>query len=180
MSVSSQAKFFFLHAQQINDFFWDKKVKKSSDYLKKGQRVEAVIRTVDRKNRRISLSIKHTKEDPFTEFIEKYSEGAKVTGKISDVLPKGIRLMLEGGIEEFSPANYIAKHGRKPKDLYKLGDDIEVIIRKINPRLRRIILTEKESHKQPVKKKEVVKPKATDKFTIGDIIGAQNKIKESK
>ncbi len=164
----------------INDFFWDKKVKKSSDYLKKGQRVEAVIRTVDRKNRRISLSIKHTKEDPFTEFIEKYSEGAKVTGKISDVLPKGIRLMLEGGIEEFIPANYLAKHGRKPKDLYKLGDDIEVIIRKINPRLRRIILTEKESHKQPVKKKEVVKPKATDKFTIGDIIGAQNKIKESK
>ncbi len=164
----------------INDFFWDKKVKKSSDYLKKGQRVEAVIRTVDRKNRRISLSIKHTKEDPFTEFVEKYSEGAKVTGKISDVLPKGIRLMLEGGIEEFIPANYLAKHGRKPKDLYKLGDDIEVIIRKINPRLRRIILTEKESHKQPVKKKEVVKPKATDKFTIGDIIGAQNKIKESK
>lgn len=164
----------------INDFFWDKKVKKSSDYLKKGQRVEAVIRTVDRKNRRISLSIKHTKEDPFTEFIEKYSEGAKVTGKISDVLPKGIRLMLEGGIEEFIPANYLAKHGKKPKDLYKLGDDIEVIIRKINPRLRRIILTEKESHKQPVKKKEVVKPKATDKFTIGDIIGAQNKIKESK
>ncbi|MCK4453697.1 30S ribosomal protein S1 [candidate division WOR-3 bacterium] len=163
----------------INDFFWDKKVKKSSDYLKKGQKLEAVIRTIDRKNRRISLSIKHTKEDPFTKFSEKYSEGAKVTGKVSDVLPKGIRLMLEGGIEEFIPANYLAKRGKKPKDLYKLGDEVEVVIRKINPRLRRIILTEKEIlRKQVVKKKEVVKPKTTDKFTIGDILGIKNKLKK--
>jgi len=163
----------------INDFFWDKKVKKSSDYLKKGQKLEAIIRTIDRKNRRISLSIKHTKEDPFTKFSEKYSEGAKVTGKVSDVLPKGIRLMLEGGIEEFIPANYLAKRGKKPKDLYKLSDEVEVIIRKINPRLRRIILTEKEIlRKQVVKKKEVVKPKTTDKFTIGDILGIKNKLKK--
>jgi small subunit ribosomal protein S1 len=54
----------------VNDFFWDKKVKKASDYLRKGQKVEAVICTIDRKNRRISLSIKHCKEDPFTSFIE--------------------------------------------------------------------------------------------------------------
>ncbi len=164
----------------INDFFWDKKVKKASDYLKKGQKVEAIIRTIDRKNRRISLSIKHTKEDPFTKFTEKYSEGAKITGKVSDILPKGIRLMLEGGIEEFIPANYLIKRGKKPKDLYKLGEEIEIIIRKINPRLRRIILSEKELQKQPVKKKEEVKPKTKDKFTIGDILGSQNKLKKKE
>ncbi len=164
----------------VNDFFWDKKVKKASDYLKKGQKVEAVIRTIDRKNRRISLSIKHTKEDPFTVFTEKYSEGSKVIGKVSDILPKGIRLMLEGGIEEFIPANYLVRRGKKPKDLYKLGEEVEVIIRKINPRLRRIILSEKELHKQPAKKKEVTKPKPTDKFTIGDILGTQKKIKEKE
>jgi len=85
--------------------------------------------------------------------------------------------MLEGGIEEFIPANYLARRGKKPKDLYKLGEEVEVIIRKINPRLRRIILSEKEPHKPPVKKKETVKPKPkpTDKFTIGDILEAQEK-----
>jgi small subunit ribosomal protein S1 len=166
----------------INDFFWDKKVKKASDYLRKGQRVEAVIRTIDRKNRRISLSIKHSKEDPFNTFTEKHSEGAKVTGKVSDILPKGLRLMLEDGIEEFIPANYLARRGKKPKDLYKLGEEVEVVIKKINPRLRRIILSEKELHKPPAKKKEVAepkpkaKPKPTDKFTIGDILGSQNKL----
>jgi len=158
----------------VNDFFWDKKVKKASDYLKKGQKVEAVIRTIDRKNRRISLSIKHTKEDPFTQFTEKYAEGAKVTGKISDILPKGIRLMLEGSIEEFIPANYLARRGKRPKDLYKLGEEIEVLIKKVNPRLRRIILSEKESYKQVVKKKEELKP-APDKFTIADILRSHKK-----
>lgn len=162
----------------INDFFWDKKVKKASDYLKKGQKVEAVIRTIDRKNRRISLSIKHTKEDPFTRFTEKYSEGSKTTGKVSDILPKGIRLVLEGGIEEFIPSNYLTRRGKKPKDLYKLGEKVDVIIRKINPRLRRIILSEKELQKQPPKKKEAAKPKPTDKFTIGDILDSQKDLEK--
>jgi len=162
----------------VNDFFWDKKVKKASDYLKKGQKIEAVIRTIDRKNRRISLSIKHTKEDPFTRFTESHSEGEKITGKVSDILPKGIRLMLEGGIEEFIPANYLERRGKKPKDLYELGEEIDVTIRKINPRLRRIILSEKEQYKAPPKKKEP--PKPTDKFTIGDILGSQKKIKKEE
>jgi small subunit ribosomal protein S1 len=158
----------------VNDFFWDKKVKKASDYLKKGQKVEAVIRTIDRKNRRISLSIKHTKEDPFTQFTEKFAEGDKITGKISDILPKGIRIMLEGGIEEFIPANYLTRRGKRPKDLYKLGEEIDVVIRKINPRLRRIILSEKETFKAPPKKKEGLKA-APEKFTIADILRSHKK-----
>jgi small subunit ribosomal protein S1 len=163
----------------VNDFFWDKKVKKASDYLRKGQKVEAVICTIDRKNRRISLSIKHCKEDPFTSFIENHPEGSKVTGKISDILPKGIRLVLEGGVEEFIPANYLSRRGKKPKDLYQLGEEVEVTVRKINQRLRRIILSEKESYKAPPKKKEVPKP-APDKFTIGDILDSQKQGDEEK
>ena len=146
--------------------------------METGQKVEAVIRTIDRKNRRISLSIKHTKEDPFTHFTESHSEGEKITGKVSDILPKGIRLMLEGGIEEFIPANYLERRGKKPKDMYELGEEIDVTIRKINPRLRRIILSEKEQYKAPPKKKEP--PKPTDKFTIGDILGSQKKIKKEE
>ncbi len=163
----------------VNDFFWDKKVKKASDYLRKGQKVEAVICSLDRKNRRISLSIKHCKEDPFTKFVETYPEGSKITGKISDILPKGIRLVLEGGVEEFIPANYLARRGKKPKDLYTLGEDIEVTVRKINSRLRRIILSEKEIYKAPPKKKEMPKP-APDKFTIGDILDSQKQAEQEE
>jgi small subunit ribosomal protein S1 len=160
----------------VNDFFWDKKVKKASDYLKKGQRVEAVIRSIDRKNRKISLSIKHTKEDPFTKFAEKFTEGAKTIGKVSDILPKGLRVILEDGLEEFIPSKYLGRRTKKPKDNYKLGEEIEVTIKKINPKLRRIILSEKEPAKAaPRKKDESVKQftEKYDKFTIADIIGAQ-------
>jgi small subunit ribosomal protein S1 len=163
----------------ITDFFWDKKVKKASDYLRKGQKVEAVICSLDRKNRRISLSIKHCKEDPFTKFVETYPEGSKITGKISDILPKGIRLVLEGGVEEFIPANYLARRGKKPKDLYTLGEDIEVTVRKVNSRLRRIILSEKEIFKASPKKKEAPKP-APDKFTIGDILDSQKQAEQKE
>lgn len=158
----------------INDFFWDKKVKKASDYLKKGQKIEAVIRSIDRKNRKISLSIKHTKEDPFSTFIEKYPEGVKITGKVSDILPKGLRVIIEDGIEEFIPSNYLARRGKKPKDLYHLDEELELIVKKINPKLRRIILSEKELVKPAPKKKETAKPvveKKYDKFTLGDILG---------
>jgi small subunit ribosomal protein S1 len=158
----------------INDFFWDKKVKKATDYLKKGQKVDAVIRSIDRKNRKISLSIKHCQEDPFNKLIEKYPEGSKVMGKVSDILPKGLRITLEGGLEEFIPSKYLDRHGKKLKDLYALEEDIELNIKKYNTRLRRIILSERETVKPAPKKKEELKP-SPDKFTIADIIGAQKK-----
>ncbi|MEO0142432.1 MAG: 30S ribosomal protein S1 [candidate division WOR-3 bacterium] len=155
----------------VNDFFWEKKVKKASDYLKKGQKVEAVIRAIDRKNRKISLSIKHLQEDPFVKFMEKYPEDSKVTGKVSDVVPKGLRVTLEGGLEEFIPLKYLERRGKKLKDLYNIGEEIELTVKKYNTKLRRIILSEKE-FKPAVKKKEDWKP-APDKFPLGEIIKVQ-------
>uniref|UniRef100_A0A7C4XDU5 30S ribosomal protein S1 n=1 Tax=candidate division WOR-3 bacterium TaxID=2052148 RepID=A0A7C4XDU5_UNCW3 len=156
----------------INDFFWDKKVKRASDYLKKGQKIEAVIRSIDRKNRKISLSIKHLQEDPFVKLMEKYPENSKITGKVSDIIPKGLRVSLEGGLEEFISLKYLERRGKKLKDLYKIGEEIELTIKKYNTKLRRIILTEKEIAKPLPKKKEELKP-SPDKFPLGEIIGAQ-------
>ncbi len=158
----------------INDFFWDKKVTKASDYLKKGQKIDAVIRSIDRKNRKISLSIKHLQEDPFVKLMEKYPENSEITGKVSDILPRGIRVMLEGSFEEFIPTKYLDSKGKKLKDIYKIDDELELVIKKYRTKLRRIILAEKGLSKPVPKKKEEIKP-APDKFTLGDIIGTQTK-----
>lgn len=158
----------------VNDFFWDKKVIKASDYLKKGQKIDAVIRSIDRKNRKISLSIKHLQEDPFVRLMEKYPENSEIIGKVSDILPRGIRVLLEGNFEEFIPSKYLDSKGKKLKDIYKVGDELELIIKKYRIKLRRIILAEKKLSKPAPKKKEEVKP-APDKFTLGDIIGTQTK-----
>lgn len=158
----------------INDFFWDKKVTKASDYLKKGQKIDAVIRSIDRKNRKISLSLKHLQEDPFVKLMEKNPENSEITGKVSDILPRGIRVLLEGNFEEFIPSKYLYSKGKKLKDVYKIGDEIELVIKKYRTKLRRIIMAEKGLSKPAPKKKEEVKP-APDKFTLGDIIGTQTK-----
>uniref|UniRef100_A0A7C6AFJ4 30S ribosomal protein S1 n=1 Tax=candidate division WOR-3 bacterium TaxID=2052148 RepID=A0A7C6AFJ4_UNCW3 len=167
----------------VNDFFWDKKVKKASDYFKKGQKIEAVIRSIDRKNRKLSLSIKHLQEDPFVKLMEKYPDGSEIIGKVSDILPKGIRVVLEGNYEEFIPTKYLERKGKNLKDLYKIDEELELVVRKYNTKLRRIILAEKGFGKSAVKKreKEEVKPTA-DKITIGDIIGEKTKeiIKKEK
>lgn len=167
----------------VNDFFWDKKVKKASDYFKKGQKIEAVIRSIDRKNRKISLSIKHLQEDPFIKLMEKFPENSEITGKISDILPKGLRVVLEGNFEEFIPSKYLERKGKNLKDLYKIDEGLELIVKKYSTKLRRIILAEKGCVKTAVKKKEKEEIKqAVDKITIGDIIGAQTKdiIKKEK
>ncbi|MEO0128812.1 MAG: 30S ribosomal protein S1 [candidate division WOR-3 bacterium] len=167
----------------VNDFFWDKKVKKASDYFKKGQKIEAVIRSIDRKNRKISLSIKHLQEDPFVKLMEKYPDNSEITGKVSDILPKGLRVILEGNFEEFIPTKYLERKGKNLKDLYKIDEELELVVRKYNTKLRRIILAEKGFGKSAVKKKEKVEVKpAADKITIGDIIGDKTKeiIKKEK
>ncbi|MCX7995929.1 MAG: 30S ribosomal protein S1 [candidate division WOR-3 bacterium] len=167
----------------VNDFFWDRKVKKASDYFKKGQKVEAVIRSIDRKNRKISLSIKHLHEDPFIKLMEKYPENSELTGKVSDILPKGLRVMLEGNFEEFIPARYLERKGKNLKDLYKIDEELELIVKKYNTKLRRIVLAEKGLGRPAIrrKEKEEIKP-AVDKITIGDILGDKTKeiIKKEK
>jgi len=104
--------------------------------------------------------------------MEKYPENSKITGKVSDIIPKGLRVSLEGGLEEFISLKYLERRGKKLKDLYKIGEEIELTIKKYNTKLRRIILTEKEIAKPLPKKKEELKP-SPDKFPLGEIIGAQ-------
>ncbi len=157
----------------INDFFWDKKVKKASDYFKKGQKIDAVIRSVDRKNRKISLSIKHLQEDPFVKLLEKFPENSELTGKVSDILPRGLRVMLEGNFEEFIPSKYLDRKGKKLKDLYHIDEELELVVKKYKTKLRRIILAEKTISK-PAPTKEEIKT-APDKITIGDILGIRKK-----
>ncbi len=157
----------------VNDFFWDKKVKKASDYFKKGQKIDAVIRSIDRKNRKISLSIKHLQEDPFVKLMEKYPENSEITGRVSDILPRGLRVMLEGNFEEFIPSKYLDRKGKKLKDLYKIDEELELVVKKYKTKLRRIILAEKTTSK-PVPKKEEIKT-APEKITLGDILGIHKK-----
>lgn len=154
----------------LSDFSWTKKIKHPKEMLKRGQKVEAVVIKIDRENRRIALSLRHTKEDPFEKFVAQYAEGAKVKAKVVDLLNQGIGVQLDFGIEEFIPtAKLSIPAGKKTKDIYSLGSELDVTIEKISHKTRRINLGEKEVREiaEPAPPKEVPKE---EKAHFGDFI----------
>ncbi len=161
----------------LSDFSWTKKIKHPKEILKRGQKIEAVVIKIDRENRRIALSLKHTKEDPFEKFIAQYPEGAIVKGKIVDLLSQGIGVQLDFGIEEFVPVSKVSiPKGKKTKDVYSLGSELELQVDKINHKTRRINLSEK-GVKESVETAEVQEIPKEEKARFGDFIPRDEKKK---
>ncbi len=158
------------------DLSWTKKIKHPREVLKKGQVIEAMILAIDKANRRISLSLKHTQEDPFYKWTKAHKVGSTVKGRIIDMPSSGVVVELRKELEGFVPARELKQKG-KIKDNYKLGDMIELVVKRIDQKARKIILSEKE-HERVKKEKErevYTMKKAPDKFTVKDIIEKKKK-----
>lgn len=156
----------------ISDFSWTKKPRHPRDVLKRGQRTEVKILKIDKENRRLALSLKHLAEDPFKKLVEKFEEGDKIRVKVSDLPSKGIRVELAEGFEEFIPISQLVRRkGRKTKDNYTVGEEINVVVRKVDAETRRILLSERAFYEVPKKEKPKPKPKAkkVDRITFEDI-----------
>ncbi len=161
----------------LSDFSWTKKIKQPKEVLKRGQKVEAVVIKLDRENRRIALSLKHTKEDPFEKFVAQYSESETIKAKVVDLLSQGIGVQLDYGIEEFIPISKLnIPKGKKTKDLFSMGSELDVVINKINHKTRRISLTEK-GLKESVEPTEVPELPKEEKARFGDFTPKEEKNK---
>ena len=83
----------------ISDISWTKRIKHPSEVYKKGQEVQAVVLSIDKRNERFSLGIKQLNPDPWDEVPEKYKPGTRITGTVTNVTDFGIFVELEEGIE---------------------------------------------------------------------------------
>lgn len=126
-----------------DDLSWTKRVKHPREVVKKNQKVEAIIVEIDKENRRIGLGLKQAKEDPFYHFGKEFKEGDKIKVRIIDLPKPGVVVNLPYGIESFIPIAYLARGGRKSKDRYKIGEELEVKITGIDFDSRRVYLSEK-------------------------------------
>ncbi|MEO0084936.1 MAG: 30S ribosomal protein S1 [candidate division WOR-3 bacterium] len=166
-----------------NDLSWTKKVKHPREVVRKDQKVETIILEIDKENRRIALGLKQTKEDPFYRFSKEYKEGDVVKARIIDLPKPGIVVNLPYGIEGFVPISQLARGAKKTKDKYKIGEEIELAITKIDLENRRIGLSEKALYKPSEeelaeagkpkrrgrrKAVEVEPQKEIDRFTLED------------
>jgi len=126
----------------IEDISWTRKLNHPKEVLKKGQKVEAVVMSVDTQNQKIALSIKQATPDPWPQISEKYTAGSVLEGKVTKITNFGIFVELEKDLEGLV---HISEISQEPStDLnqsYKVDDQIKVKVLKIDQDARKIALS---------------------------------------
>jgi small subunit ribosomal protein S1 len=134
----------------VADISWGR-VNKPADVLATGQKVEVQVLKIDPKKRRISLGMKQLQPQPWTQAGDKYKTGERVRGTVSRVTDFGAFVELEPGIEGLIHLSEMSwsKKVRKPSDVVKPGDAVDVMILGVNPEERRIALGLKQALGDP-------------------------------
>jgi small subunit ribosomal protein S1 len=125
----------------ISDMSWTKRIQHPSEVVRKGDDVDVVILGVDAENKRISLGLKQTMEDPWPVIAESFTVGRAINGKVSRLQDKGVAVDLGDDIEGFVPLSQLGVAGlQNPADLFDEGDDLEMEVTEVDPENRRIVL----------------------------------------
>ncbi|HMI31990.1 MAG TPA: 30S ribosomal protein S1, partial [Candidatus Limnocylindrales bacterium] len=126
----------------ISDMSWTRRVVHPSEVLKKGDKVDVVVLSIDKDARRISLGLKQVTEDPWPTLAEKYIPDLIVQGKVVRLLDRGVIVDLEEGLEGFIPLSQLGVDGlKKPADSFKMGDDLSLKVTRVDTQAHRIILS---------------------------------------
>ena len=126
----------------ISDMSWTRSVVHPSEVLKKGDKVDVVVLSIDKDARRISLGLKQVSEDPWPTLAEKYIPDLIVKGKVVRLLDRGVIVDLEEGLEGFIPLSQLGVDGlKKPADSFKVGDDLNLKVTRVDTQAHRIILS---------------------------------------
>jgi len=134
----------------VADISWGR-VNKPADVLTVGQQVEAKVLKVDPAKRRISLGMKQLQPHPWALVAEKYKVGDRVHGSVTRVADFGAFVELEKGVEGLIHLSEMSwsKKVRKPSDVVKPGEQVDVVILGVNPGERRISLGLKQALGDP-------------------------------
>ncbi|RJF71508.1 30S ribosomal protein S1 [Deinococcus cavernae] len=118
----------------VSEMSWTKRVRHPNEVMKEGDEVEAVILRIDPKERRISLGIRQTTDDPWSALPDRYPPGTPVKGKITGMTDFGVFMEIEEGIEGLIHISELdLNRVNNPADLFKKGDEIEAMILNIDP-----------------------------------------------
>ncbi len=126
-----------IHVSEID---WLEKNIKPSKFFSIGDRIEAVILKVSKDDKRISLSIRKLKPNPWESVKEKYTVGQKITGKVKNFAEFGAFIAMDEGVDALLHISDISwvKRVKHPSDVLTKGDDVEVEVLKIEPEKERI------------------------------------------
>ena len=134
----------------LTDLSWGR-VKHPSDVVKPEQELDVIILKFDKDKQRISLGLKQLMPDPWVNAAEKYPAGGKVRGKIVGVVDYGVFVELEQGIEGLVHVTELSwsKKVQHPSKLFKVGEEVDVVVLDIKPSDRRVSLGIKQALPDP-------------------------------
>ena len=135
----------------VSEMSWSQHLRSAQDFLKVGDEVEAVILTLDRTDRKMSLGIKQLKEDPWKDIEVKYPVGSKHHAKVSNFTNFGVFVELEEGVDGLIHISDLSwtKKIKHPSEFTQIGADIEVVVLEIDKDNRRLSLGHKQLEENP-------------------------------
>jgi small subunit ribosomal protein S1 len=129
----------------ISDMSWTRNVGHPSEVLKKGQDIETQILNLDRENKRISLGLKQIQPDPWTTVQQRYPMGSRVTGKVVRLTDFGAFVELEPGVDGLLHISQMSHRPiGTPGEMVNVGDELTLLVIRVDPHERRIGLSLKE------------------------------------
>lgn len=135
----------------VSEMSWSQHLRSAQDFLKVGQEVEAVILTMSREERKMSLGIKQLTTDPWSNILDKYPKGSKHTGKVRAFTNFGIFVEMEEGIDGLVHISDLSwsKKIKHPSEVAKVGEQMEIVVLDVDLETRRISLGHKQLEENP-------------------------------
>ena len=148
----------------VSELSWSQHLRSAQDFLKVGDEVEAVVLTLDREERKMSLGIKQLRPDPWETIEEKYPVGSKHNAKIRNFTNFGIFVEIEEGVDGLVHISDLSwtKKIKHPSEFTQIGAELEVVVLGIDKENRRLSLGHKQIEENPWDVFE-------EKFTVGSI-----------
>ena len=148
----------------VSEMSWSQHLRSAQDFMKVGDEVEAVILTLDREERKMSLGIKQLKNDPWENIEVKYPIGSKHTAKVRNFTNFGVFVEIEEGVDGLIHISDLSwtKKIKHPSEFTQVGSDIDVQVLEIDKDNRRLSLGHKQLEENPWDVLETV-------FTVGSI-----------
>ena len=135
----------------VSEMSWSQHLRSAQDFMKVGDEVEAVVLTLDREERKMSLGIKQLTADPWENIETKYPVGTKCTAKVRNFTNFGVFVEIEEGIDGLIHISDLSwtKKVKHPNEFTSVGADIEVVVLEIDKENRRLSLGHKQLEENP-------------------------------
>lgn len=157
----------------VSEMSWSTHLRSAQDFMKIGDEVEAVVLTLDRDERKMSLGIKQLSQDPWTDITAKYPVGSKHTGTVRNFTNFGIFVELEEGVDGLVYISDLSwtKKIKHPSEFVNVGDKLDVVVLELDVDGRKLSLGHKQTTDNPWDKHEDAYAVGTiHNGTIGEIV----------